>query len=177
MYRGAYLSSSHVGPHPLALVLQPSMKFHHVPRPYLFVAPAPPPQLVPRRCPHPVLSPCQSQPFHGVARSLCPSAAPIGQSNDGSRVPPRLVSATPPPTIVFPIESMKASRAPSRGRRSVLNTALGAMGTQGGQLDSARASTSGGHVPLDRSTDALYQETSMNMGGFRHNSLLKCDVN
>jgi hypothetical protein len=71
-----------------------------------------------RSCPHPVLSPHRPQPFPGVTRSLCLGVAPIGRSNDGSWVPPPLISSMPPLSIVFPIESMKALCAPSRSHRS-----------------------------------------------------------
>jgi hypothetical protein len=64
---------------------------------------------------------------------------------------------------------MMSSCAPSRRRRSAINTALGAISTQGGRLDGARTSTGGAHVPLDRSTNALYQESSVNMARFRYN--------
>jgi hypothetical protein len=80
-----------------------------------------------------------------------------------------LISPTLPPTIVFPIQSMMSLRVPSRSHRSAINTALGAISTQGGGLDGARTSTGGAHVPLDRSTDALYQESSVNMARFRYN--------
>jgi hypothetical protein len=64
---------------------------------------------------------------------------------------------------------MMSSRAPSRSRRSAINTVLGAISTQRGCLDGARTSTGGAHVPLDRSADALYQESSANMVRFRYN--------
>jgi hypothetical protein len=127
------LLPSHPGPHLLAPFHQPSVKvqqFHAgATAPYLFIAAAPnlfpaaaprsprhqPQPLISRAPPQPVISPVP--PHWSKQRRELPcfvAAAP-------------LISPTLPPTIVFPIQSVMSSRAPSRSRRSAINTALGAI--------------------------------------------------
>jgi hypothetical protein len=72
---------------------------------------------------------------------------------------------------------MMSSRVTSKSRQSGLNTALNAIGKQGGRHDGGRTPAGGVHVEVDGTTDGLYHDPSSTMPGFRYNPLLSIFMN
>jgi hypothetical protein len=72
---------------------------------------------------------------------------------------------------------MMSSRAPSKSRRSSLNTALNSISKQGGGHDGGRNPVGGVHVEVDGTTYGLYHDPSSTMPGFRYNPLLSIFMN